>query len=111
MVELPPLPTDFKLPKTWQGFARHRHLLLTGAPGFGKTTLLKRLAAELPPLTPLGFYTEEIRQHGKRRGFRLVGLDGAEGLLALVDFHAAPRASANTGLRSLALRIFCRARN
>jgi len=74
-----------------QDLPLRRHILLTGTPGCGKTTLLKRLADELRMLHPLGFYTEEIRQQGRRQGFRLVGLNGAMGLLAHVDFHGDPR--------------------
>jgi len=70
-----------------------RHILLTGVPGCGKTTLIQKLAHELRGLDPAGFYTEEIRLHGQRRGFRLTGLDGATGLLAHVDFHGGPRVS------------------
>ncbi|MCK4690591.1 MAG: AAA family ATPase, partial [Desulfuromonadales bacterium] len=62
-----------------QDLPLRRHILLTGPPGCGKTTLLKRLADELRMLHPLGFYTEEIRQQGRRQGFRLVGLNGAMG--------------------------------
>jgi nucleoside-triphosphatase len=65
------------------------HLLVTGTPGVGKTTVLRRLAERLRPATLGGFYTEEIRQHGERRGFRLVTFDGTERVIAHVDF---PRA-------------------
>ncbi len=68
-----------------------RHILLTGVPGCGKTTLIRRLAYELEGLGPAGFFTEEIRLQGQRRGFRLTGLDGSKGLLAHVDFHGGPR--------------------
>lgn len=68
-----------------------RHLLITGLPGCGKTTLIKRLAQALGRFHPAGFYTEEIRFHGQRRGFRLVGLDGTEGILSHTDFHDGPR--------------------
>ncbi len=68
-----------------------RHVLMTGTPGCGKTTLLKGLARELRGLRPAGFYTEEIRLQGQRKGFRLVGLNGAMGLLAHVDLHGGPR--------------------
>jgi nucleoside-triphosphatase len=51
----------------------------------GKTTLLRRLASRLAPEAPAGFYTEEILREGRRVGFRLIGLDGSEGVLAHVD--------------------------
>ena len=33
-----------------------------------------------------GFYTEEIRERGERRGFRIVTFDGAKAVIAHVDF-------------------------
>jgi nucleoside-triphosphatase len=61
-------------------------LFITGPPGIGKTTLFKKLAGELQSLRPVGFYTEEIRAGGVRKGFGLRSLDGREGVLAHVDF-------------------------
>jgi len=34
-----------------------------------------------------GFFTREIRQHGRRLGFRIVTLNGQEGVLAHVDIR------------------------
>jgi nucleoside-triphosphatase len=68
-----------------------RHLLITGLPGCGKTTLIRWLAESLTDLRPAGFFTAEIRERGERRGFRLESLDGREGLLAHVDFRGGPR--------------------
>ena len=70
---------------------RKRHLLITGFPGTGKTTLLVRLVRRVAKLHPTGFYTEEIREGGMRQGFRLVGIDGKEGILAHVGLHARNR--------------------
>ncbi len=64
-----------------------RHLLITGFPGTGKTTLIVSLVRRLAALRPAGFYTEEIREAGVRQGFRLVGIDGREGVLAHVGLH------------------------
>ena len=61
-------------------------LLITGAPGIGKTTVLRRVAEGLETVHVCGFYTEELREQGIRRGFRLVGLDGSEGIIAHVKF-------------------------
>jgi nucleoside-triphosphatase THEP1 len=77
-----------------------RILLFTGAPGSGKTTALRRVAAAWPALPPpsaacsgkttalrrvaaalpharlRGFLTEEIHSRGWRSGFRLASFDG-----------------------------------
>jgi len=62
-----------------------RHLLLTGTPGSGKTTVIRKIAEQLVDERPGGFYTEEIRAAGKRVGFRLVAFDGLAAVLAHVD--------------------------
>ncbi len=59
-------------------------LLLTGRPGVGKTTIVRSVAARLGAAAA-GFYTEEIREAGRRTGFRLVTLDGRSGILASVN--------------------------
>jgi nucleoside-triphosphatase len=48
----------------------------------GKTSLIKKLAEALKSLHPVGFYTEEIREAGERKGFELVSLEGRRGLLS-----------------------------
>ena len=59
-----------------------KNILITGLPGIGKTTLVRELSAKLKPLHPVGFYTEEIREAGQRKGFELVSLNGKRGLLS-----------------------------
>ena len=61
-----------------------RALLLTGRPGVGKTTIVRTVATRLGASAG-GFYTEEIRERGRRTGFRLVSLDGKTGILASVN--------------------------
>lgn len=61
-------------------------LLLTGEPGIGKTTLIRKVAAGIQQHHIGGFYTEEIRQSGQRQGFRLVTFNGKQGIIAHVDF-------------------------
>lgn len=62
----------------------NRTIFLTGAPGTGKTTLIRALAAKLADLSPVGFYTQEIREEGRRTGFELVDLAGNRRLLSHV---------------------------
>lgn len=66
-------------------------LLLTGPPGSGKTTALRRAAGALHGWRLAGFYTEEIRARGVRRGFRAVTLDGQTRDMARVDFPGPAR--------------------
>jgi nucleoside-triphosphatase len=65
--------------------ASTRILLITGAPGVGKTTVLRRVSEALRHARIGGFYTEELREHGVRRGFRAVGFEGSEAIIAHVD--------------------------
>ena len=65
-------------------------LLVTGAPGVGKTTLIRTVVAALPRRFG-GFVTEEIREEGRRVGFRVRSLDGAEAVLAHVRGVRGPR--------------------
>ena len=63
----------------------NRHILLTGLPGVGKTTIIKQLAHSLASHQPDGFFTQEIRENGIRKGFELVTLDGRRQLLSHVS--------------------------
>ena len=66
--------------------AKSTVLLLTGVPGVGKTTVLRRAAEQLAGRRPGGFYTEELRSGGARQGFRLIGFGGRECVIAHVDY-------------------------
>jgi nucleoside-triphosphatase len=62
----------------------NKNILLTGSPGCGKTTLVRRVIARLNG--PVGgFYTEEIRSGGARQGFKIVTFGGQAGILAHVN--------------------------
>jgi nucleoside-triphosphatase len=66
-------------------------VLLTGPPGVGKTTALRRVCDALRVEPLRGFYTEEVRVGGVRQGFRLVTFDGEERTIADVRRPGAPR--------------------
>jgi len=71
--------------------SRGRLHLITGAPGAGKTTAMKTLVSALPSGSIAGFYTEEIRESGQRKGFRAITLGGKETVMAHVSFKSGPR--------------------
>lgn len=72
--------------------AAGRVLLLTGVPGVGKTTVIRRVAERLSNDRLGGFYTEEQREAGQRTGFRLVDFEGNALTFAHVGFGG-PRVS------------------
>lgn len=60
-------------------------ILLTGLPRCGKTTAIIKIIANLNRDKIAGFYTQEIRQGGVRKGFSWRRLDGVTGTLAHID--------------------------
>lgn len=68
-----------------------RTLLVTGVPGIGKTTLVKKVARALSGLRIQGFFTEEIRSQGRRRGFHLETFDRQRIILAHTDIQSSYR--------------------
>ena len=64
--------------------------LLTGRPGVGKTTCLRTLL-DLLHVPASGFFTEEIRERGRRVGFSLMTLGGQRATLAHVNRRGTPR--------------------
>jgi len=64
-----------------------RVLLLTGKPGTGKTALIKEAIAKTR-IRAGGFYTEEIRSGGVRQGFRIITLEGQDGILAHINISS-----------------------
>ena len=64
-----------------------KNIFLSGPPGIGKTTIIKKVVAAAPNLFG-GFYTEEMRKKTKRVGFRIRTLKGREGILAHVDLES-----------------------
>jgi nucleoside-triphosphatase THEP1 len=70
-------------------------LFLTGNPGCGKTTLVRRVDDALAgEVAMTGFLTEEIREGRKRKGFRGTTIDGREFVLAHVDSESEIRVGA-----------------
>jgi nucleoside-triphosphatase len=59
-------------------------LLLSGKPGTGKTSLVKK-AADSVRSKAGGFYTQDIRSGGTRQGFKIVTLAGKEAVLAHIN--------------------------
>ncbi len=67
---------------------KHRAILLTGAPGDGKTTVVGKVAAGLRGRTIRGFTTAEIRSGRERQGFRLETFDGRSAVFAHVSIRS-----------------------
>lgn len=68
-------------------------ILLTGLPGCGKTTAVIQIIANLNCEKIVGFYTQEIRQGGVRKGFSWRLLDGTSGTLAHINVKGPFRVS------------------
>ncbi len=68
-------------------------LLLTGPPGIGKTTAMRRVAEGLSGRRLGGFTTEEIREKGQRVGFGLESFDGTRSVLAHLGIASPHRVS------------------
>ena len=67
----------------------HPHnILITGIPGIGKTTLIKKISKELKDYHPVGFFTTEIRGEDIRKGFEIVSLNGSSGILSHVEIKS-----------------------
>ncbi len=69
-----------------------KNFLITGLPGCGKTTLIKELSSVIP-INKKGFFTEEIREKGKRAGFKIITFDGKQGIFAHQIFISPYRVS------------------
>jgi nucleoside-triphosphatase len=63
------------------------HILITGPPRCGKSTLIERVVRRLDgPAT--GFFTRELRTGERRVGFAIETLDGKRGILAHQDLKS-----------------------
>jgi len=65
-----------------------KNILLTGKPGVGKTTIIEKVIERIGKNKIHGFYTKEIRENNKRTGFRIVTIDGKEGILSHVNLKS-----------------------
>ena len=74
-----------------------KNIFITGTPGCGKTSLIMEIIKELDLLARRsldeggeagGFYTSEIREGGLRKGFKIITLNGQEGILAHVNVES-----------------------
>jgi nucleoside-triphosphatase len=80
--------SDFRSLKGWKTVQR-KNLLLTGLPGVGKTTVVRKVLNLLPPnFKAGGFFTEEVREGGERMGFQIVTTDGQRAWLARKGFQS-----------------------
>jgi nucleoside-triphosphatase len=68
-----------------------KNILITGLPGVGKTTLIKKVSWKLRDSAPAGFYTAEIREKEIRKGFELISFGGRKGILSHVDIKGPHR--------------------
>ena len=73
-----------------------KNILLTGSPGIGKTTVIKKVLDKLSPVLAGGFWSTEIRRGSKRIGFAIKTVDGREGILAHKEIGHGPRVGSYT---------------
>jgi len=62
-------------------------IFISGNPGSGKTSLIKKLIEEFGKDKFFGFYTEEIRENRERIGFKIITTYGEEKILARKDLR------------------------
>ncbi|CAG7835566.1 unnamed protein product [Allacma fusca] len=85
-----------------------KHVVLTGPPGVGKTTLVQKVckALESKSIPICGFVTQEVREHGQRIGFQIITMDGKVGTLSSVKSKIGMYGVELQEFESVALPIF-----
>lgn len=66
---------------------RIKNILITGLPGCGKTSLIKDIISHIN-VEKFGFFTEEIKEKGKRVGFKIITLSGKESILSHINLDS-----------------------
>jgi len=70
-----------------------KNIFLTGNPGIGKTTVIKEIVSFCSGLRFKGFYTSEIREKGRRTGFKITTFSGKSGVLSHINVQSSYRVS------------------
>ncbi len=65
-----------------------KNILITGLPGAGKSTLIKKLSEIFKEFNPTGFYTSEIKENSVITGFEIISLYGDSRTLAHVNLKS-----------------------
>jgi nucleoside-triphosphatase len=68
-----------------------KNVVLTGRPGIGKTTIIRKIVHALDPDSVDGFWSAEIRENNRRVGFSINTLSGEKGVLAHIELKTGPR--------------------
>ena len=63
------------------------NVFLTGLPGVGKTTIIQKFMRKCP-VSVWGFFTREIREHGRRMGFTIEAICSWDGNESAEHIHA-----------------------
>jgi len=65
-----------------------KNILITGLPGIGKTTLIRKLSEIFKEFNPAGFYTVEIIEGDVRTGFMIATLYGDSRIFSHVNLKS-----------------------
>jgi nucleoside-triphosphatase len=65
-----------------------KNILITGAPGVGKTRFIMRLNEIFKEFNPAGFYTDDIREEGVKTGVELFALNGDSRVFAHITLKS-----------------------